>query len=165
MRKMLLTALLTMMGLGAFAIETVPIKGSIISPTDKFIQYAGRISFANPERPKKNRPTIVGHPDKIVMHNRDRYFTEDEPWYRSLALETIHLIKELNLICEINTRGIYKGRHADYYPGKWLIQEMKALRIPVIVSTDAHAPEDLLRTEGAYEYLAAISYPEILREL
>ena len=31
MRKMLLTALLTMMGLGAFAIETVPIKGSIIS--------------------------------------------------------------------------------------------------------------------------------------
>jgi histidinol-phosphatase (PHP family) len=114
---------------------------------------------------EKNRPTIVGHPDKIVMHNRDRYFTEDEPWYRSLALETIHLIKELNLICEINTRGIYKGRHADYYPGKWLIQEMKALRIPVIVSTDAHAPEDLLRTEGAYEYLREIGYPEVLQTL
>ena len=114
---------------------------------------------------ERNRPTIVGHPDKIVMHNRDRYFTEDEKWYRDLALETIHLIKELNLICEINTRGIYKGRHADYYPGKWLIQEMKKLRIPVIVSTDAHAPEDLLRTEGAYEYLAAIAYPEVLREL
>ncbi len=43
MRKMLLTALLTMIGLGAFAIETVPIKGSIISPTDPFIQYTGRI--------------------------------------------------------------------------------------------------------------------------
>ena len=114
---------------------------------------------------ERNHPTVVGHPDKIVMHNRDRYFHEDEPWYRDLALETIHLIKELDLICEINTRGIYKGRHADYYPGKWIIQEMKVLRIPVIVSTDAHAPEDLLRTEGSYEYLAAISYPEILREL
>ena len=112
-----------------------------------------------------NRPTIVGHPDKIVMHNRDRYFTEDEPWYRDLALETIHLIHELGLICEINTRGIYKGRHADYYPGKWLIQEMKDLRIPVIVSTDAHAPEDLLRTEGAYEYLQEIDYPEVLQTL
>lgn len=111
---------------------------------------------------ERNRPTIVGHPDKIVMHNRDRYFTEDEPWYRNLALETIHLVHELGLICEINTRGIYKGRHADYYPSKWLIQEMKDLRIPVIVSTDAHAPEDLLRTEGAYEYLAAIGYPEVL---
>ena len=45
---------------------------------------------------ERNRPTIVGHPDKIVMHNRDRYFHEDEPWYRDLALETIHLIHELD---------------------------------------------------------------------
>lgn len=112
---------------------------------------------------ERNRPTIVGHPDKIVMHNRDRYFHEDEPWYRDLALETVHLIKELGLICEINTRGIYKGRHTDYYPGKWLINEMKALRIPVIVSTDAHMPDDLLRTEGAYEYLEEIGYPEVLK--
>lgn len=112
---------------------------------------------------ERNRPTIVGHPDKIVMHNRDRYFTEDEPWYRDLALETIHLIKELDLICEINTRGIYKGRHADYYPGKWLIQEMKQLHIPVLVSTDAHAPEDLLRTEGAHEYLQEIGYRDVLK--
>ena len=112
---------------------------------------------------ERNRPTIVGHPDKIVMHNRDRYFHEDEPWYRDLALETIHLIHELGLICEINTRGIYKGRHADYYPGKWLIREMKQLRIPVIVSTDAHAPEDLLRTEGAYEYLQEIGYRDVLK--
>jgi histidinol-phosphatase (PHP family) len=114
---------------------------------------------------EKNRPTVVGHPDKIVMHNRDRYFHEDESWYRDLALETIHLIKELDLICEINTRGIYKGRHADYYPGKWLIQEMKTLRIPVIVSTDAHAPEDLLRTEDAYEYLHEIGYRDVLETL
>lgn len=114
---------------------------------------------------ERNRPTVVGHPDKIVMHNRSRYFHEDEPWYRDLALETIHLIHELGLICEINTRGIYKGRHADYYPGKWLIQEMKTLRLPVIVSTDAHAPEDLLRTEGAYEYLREIGYPEVLQTM
>ena len=114
---------------------------------------------------ESQRPTIVGHFDKIVMHNRDRYFTENEPWYRDLALETIHLIHELDLICEINTRGIYKGRHADYYPGKWLIQEMKDLRIPVIVSTDAHAPEDLLRTEGAYEYLKEINYRDVLQSL
>ena len=114
---------------------------------------------------ERNRPTIVGHPDKIVMHNRNRYFTEDEKWYRDLALETIHLIKDLGLICEINTRGIYKGRHADYYPGKWLIQEMKQLHIPLIVSTDAHMPEDLLRTEGAYEYLKEIGYRDVLQTL
>ena len=58
MRKKLLTALLTLVCSGAFAIETVPIKGSIISPSDKFIQYTGRISFTNPERPAWNFPGI-----------------------------------------------------------------------------------------------------------
>ena len=50
MRRKLLTALLTLVCSGAFAIKTVPIKGSIISPTDPKIQYTGRISFTNPER-------------------------------------------------------------------------------------------------------------------
>ena len=110
-----------------------------------------------------NRPTILGHPDKIAMHNRSRYFKEDEPWYEELALETLSLAHELDIIVEVNTRGIYKGRHPDYYPSRRLIKAMKQWRIPVIVSTDAHAPEDLLRTEGAYEYLADIHYPEVLR--
>ena len=58
MRKIVLSALLTIMCMSTFAIKTVPIKGSIISPTDQFIQYAGRISFANPERPAWNFPGI-----------------------------------------------------------------------------------------------------------
>ncbi len=112
---------------------------------------------------ERNRPTILGHPDKIAMHNRSRYFKEDEPWYEELALETLALAHELDIIVEVNTRGIYKGRHPDYYPSRRLIKAMQQWRIPVIVSTDAHAPEDLLRTEGAYEYLADIHYPEVLR--
>ena len=112
---------------------------------------------------ERNRPTILGHPDKIAMHNRSRYFKEDEPWYENLALETLALAHELDIIVEVNTRGIYKGRHPDYYPSRRLIKAMKQWRIPVIVSTDAHAPEDLLRTEDAYEYLADIHYPEVLR--
>jgi lysophospholipase L1-like esterase len=58
MRKIVLSALLTLICSGAFAIKTVPIKGSIISPTDPNIQYAGRISFTNPERPAWNFPGI-----------------------------------------------------------------------------------------------------------
>ena len=111
---------------------------------------------------EKNRPTILGHPDKIAMHNRDRYFHEDEPWYEELALETLSLAHELGIICEVNTRGIYKGRHPDYYPSRRLIQQMKQWRIPLLVSTDAHMPDDLLRTEGAYEFLRDIDYPCVL---
>ena len=58
MRKIVLTALMTIMCMSTFATETLPIKGSIISPSDKFIQYTGRISFANPERPAWNFPGI-----------------------------------------------------------------------------------------------------------
>lgn len=114
---------------------------------------------------ERNRPTIVGHPDKIVMHNRDRYFREDEPWFEALALETLALVHELGLICEVNTRGIYKGRHADYYPSRRLIRQIKQWRIPLLVSTDAHQPDDLLRTEGAHQFLQEIAYPEVLSRI
>lgn len=113
----------------------------------------------------RNKPTVLGHPDKISMHNRSRYFKEDEPWYEQLALETLSLVHEYGLICEMNTRGIYKGRHPDYYPSKRLIKAMKQWRIPLIVCTDAHMPEDLLRTEGAYEFLKEIDYPVVLSSL
>ena len=42
----------------AFANETSPVKGSVISPANKLIQYTGRISFSNPQRPAWNYPGI-----------------------------------------------------------------------------------------------------------
>ena len=80
MRKKLLTALLTLVCSGAFAIETVPIKGSIISPSDKFIQYTGRISFTNPERPAWNYPGVQiaasfeGTSLRMIAKPRSGYF-------------------------------------------------------------------------------------------
>ena len=77
---MLFTALLTMIGLGAHAIKTVPIKGSIICPTDSKIQYMGRISFANPERPTWNFPGIQiaasfeGTSLRMIAKPRSGYF-------------------------------------------------------------------------------------------
>ena len=114
---------------------------------------------------ESQRPTIVAHFNKIVMHNRDRYFSEHDKWYLDLVYETIELIRETGCIAEVNTRGIYKKRHDDYYPSRELLCHMNELHIPVIVSTDAHAPEDLLRTEGAYEFLNEIQYHNIVREL
>ena len=72
---------------------------------------------------------------------------------------------ETGCIAEVNTRGLYKGRHYDYYPARDTLRHMDELGIPVIVSTDAHAPEDLLRTEGAEEFLAAIHYHNIVTTL
>jgi histidinol-phosphatase (PHP family) len=89
------------------------------------------------------RPTIIGHLDKIKMHNRGRHFTEDEPWYVRLVEETLTTIQETGGIVEVNTRGIYKGRSDDLYPGKWILRSIKQRKIPVTISTDAHRPEEL----------------------
>ena len=58
MKKSLFIALLTMVCHAALAVKTMPVKGTVVSPTDTHIRYAGRISFANPERPAWNYPGI-----------------------------------------------------------------------------------------------------------
>ena len=59
MKKLLILALLAIVCQCGFAAnKTFPLKGTIVSPTDKYIHYTGRISFANPERPAWNFPGI-----------------------------------------------------------------------------------------------------------
>jgi histidinol-phosphatase (PHP family) len=86
---------------------------------------------------------VVGHFDKIKMHNHDRYFTEGEAWYKKLVMETLGLIRDKGLIAEINTRGIYKKRCDSLFPSPWIIKEMKKMNIPIIISSDAHQPAEL----------------------
>ena len=92
---------------------------------------------------------IIGHFDKIKMHNRDRFFTEDEAWYQSLVNETLLLIQDRDIIVEVNTRGIYKQRSETTYPGLEILKQIKALRIPVMVNSDAHKIHEL---DGEFEY-------------
>jgi len=86
---------------------------------------------------------IISHFDKIKMHNRDRFFTEDESWYKVLADKAIQLIKRHDVIVEINTRGLYKKRCDHFYPSTELLLKARKADIPVIVSSDAHKAEEL----------------------
>jgi histidinol-phosphatase (PHP family) len=86
---------------------------------------------------------VVGHLDKIKMHNRNRFFSEDEHWYTLLVNETLELIQDRDIIVEINTRGIYKQRSETTFPGFSILKLLKALRIPVMVNSDAHKPHEL----------------------
>ena len=90
-----------------------------------------------------SRPDILGHFDKIKMHNNDRYFKEDEPWYRDLIMDLLGLILKTGVIPEVNTRGIYKKRSRDLYPGVWILKEMKKMNIPLTLSADAHHPSEI----------------------
>lgn len=106
---------------------------------------------------------IIAHFDKIKMHNRDRYFHEDEPWYRKLAMETLDLIREKGLVMEINTRGIYKKRYNGFYPSPWLMEEACKMGVPAIISADAHHFSEItLEFAAAEEALKKAGYRSVV---
>ena len=90
------------------------------------------------------RMDVIAHFDKIKMHNRNRFFTEDEKWYKILADKAIQLIKRHDVIIEVNTRGLYKKRSDSFYPSTELLMKARKADIPVIVSSDAHQADELV---------------------
>ena len=112
----------------------------------------------------ENEPfDIIAHFDKIKMHNRDRYFHEDEPWYRKLALETLDLIREKGLVMEINTRGIYKKRYNGFYPSPWLMEAACRIGVPAVISADAHHFSEIsLEFAAAEEALKRAGYRSVV---
>ena len=102
---------------------------------------------------------IIGHFDKIKMNNKGRFFQEDEPWYIDLYNETINLIKEKNVIVEVNTRGLYKQRHNDYFPSVEILKRLKTLNIPITIASDSHSPTDInLLWEDTYSKLIELGF-------
>lgn len=86
---------------------------------------------------------IIAHLDKIKMHNQHRFFEENDAWFKVLADKALQLIKQKNVILEINTRGWYKKRYDGFFPGTRLLCEARKLDIPVVISSDAHKADDL----------------------
>ncbi len=86
---------------------------------------------------------ILGHFDKITMHNRNRFFSDDDKWYQRLVDEILELVKQKGLFVEVNTRGLYKKRSDKLFPDGLTLQKVKNHNIPVLISTDAHQPDEI----------------------
>lgn len=107
---------------------------------------------------------IIAHFDKIKMHNKDRYFSEEEGWYKDLVWKTLKYIsKETECIIEVNTRGLYKKRSDTFFPSPEILEQVFHLNIPVTLSSDAHLPGDL---DGYYpealDLLKDIGFKELV---
>ena len=106
---------------------------------------------------------VLGHMDKIKMHNKDRFFTEDETWYQKLVDECLDLVKQKELIVEVNTRGIYKKRSNSLFPDDLTLQKVKNHNIPIIISSDAHHPDELnLGFTDAVSKLCEMGFKEVM---
>jgi len=104
---------------------------------------------------------ILGHLDRIKKWNdAGRYFNEDDSWYRSDVEATLQACARSALIVEINTVG-WRNACRSPYPSPWIVRRSLDLKIPLVVTTDAHAPqrvadfhpeaEALLRDAGCRE--------------
>lgn len=89
------------------------------------------------------KPDLVAHFDKIKMNNKGRFFSEEENWYRNLVEQTLEVIQQHQTVVEVNTRGLYKDRFADFFPGKWVLKRILEKNIPVSLNTDAHHPDEI----------------------
>ncbi len=72
-------------------------------------------------------------------------------------MDLLETIKQAGSIIEVNTRGIYKKRCDELYPGRWILKEIREKGLPVTLSSDAHRPEEI---DGYYAETL-----EILRDI
>ena len=93
---------------------------------------------------KNDCPDIIGHFDKIKLP-LIKYFSFDEStgWYKKEIAETLELIANSDAIVEINTRGLYKHGINNVYPGKWIVKSMAEMKIPIVLNSDAHKPDEV----------------------
>ncbi len=117
---------------------------------------------------REHRPGIVGHLDLLKKLNRaNKYFREEEPWYRAEIVQTLAVVAQAGSVLEVNTGGISRGYIDVPYPSQWVLAEAKKLGIPVTISSDAHRPQNVASYfEIAVNSLRAAGYREqtILKE-
>jgi len=94
---------------------------------------------------QESTPDIIGHFDKIRMHNSNNsLFDENEKWYKNEIDEILKLIKSKNVIIEINTRGYYKSG-SSLYPDPALFEKIRKMDIPISLNSDSHKPDEITK--------------------
>lgn len=91
-----------------------------------------------------SRPDILAHMDRIKVHNqKEHFFDEEATWFRDAVSDTLEAAAHHGVMVEVNTRGLYKKRSIETYPGPFGIRRLAELSIPVMLASDAHHTDDL----------------------
>ncbi|NLR90392.1 histidinol-phosphatase [Flammeovirga agarivorans] len=100
----------------------------------------------NVEMITTDKPDVLGHLDKIKMHNHtEKLFSEEDNWYQKIMMAYVEEIEKSGVIVEVNTRGLYKGWADDLYPSPWLLKELIQRNIPIVLNSDSHVPHEITK--------------------
>jgi len=101
------------------------------------------------------RPTILGHIDLITKYNEGGVlFDEDDPRYRTAALEALRAADPTATVLEINTGAMARGYRTAPYPALFLLREWRAVGGGVILTADAHTAAGIIYGYGQAAELA-----------
>jgi histidinol-phosphatase (PHP family) len=83
------------------------------------------------------KPAVVGHLDLIKLFDPNHQSTLRLPAVRKRIARTLHKIKELDLILDLNLSGFDK-RPKEQYPNRDILQQAVELKIPIVPGDDSH---------------------------
>lgn len=82
---------------------------------------------------------VVGHFDLVTKSNEGGCrFDEDDPRYRSAALEALEALLERDVIFEINTGAISRGYRTAPYPAPFLLRAIRERGGRICITSDSH---------------------------
>ncbi|MCT4604398.1 MAG: histidinol-phosphatase [Marinifilum sp.] len=111
---------------------------------------------------KTQKPDVIGHIDKVKMNNKSQYFSEKEDWYIDLLNKSLDAVAESGTVVEVNTRGVYKKKSEKLFPDDYFLKECCNKKIPIMISSDAHHPNELLNCfDDTIKYLKQIGFEQV----
>ena len=114
--------------------------------------------FANVrEAALSGRFDVLGHPDliKIFRHFPDRDIT-------NILEETADAVAESAIVVDVNAAGLRKPV-GEVYPSRKFLEMFHRRGVPIILSSDAHAPEDVAAGyETSLKLVHDVGYREVV---
>jgi histidinol-phosphatase (PHP family) len=83
------------------------------------------------------RPFVVGHFDLVRIHDPHYRERVEQPDIAQKIDRNLDLIKDLNLVMDLNLRPLARGE-AEPYPTKSILEKIRSRRIPMVPGDDSH---------------------------
>lgn len=91
-----------------------------------------------------HKTDIIGHFDLIKIFNGDgSLFDEESQRYVNAAKKAVDALIKNDVLFEINTGGVFRGRREDPYPSKFILEYIAQKGGKVILSGDSHQTDAL----------------------
>ena len=158
-----LRGLMTRMGDDAFAAPSaLPgwSRAHVLTHTARNADEVWRTYFETlAEAARSGLYDIMGHPDLVKVWGRERPVPDGDPrFYYEPAVEAF---AESGVAVEVSTAGWRKPAH-EPYPSPALLEMCVEAGCPMVLSSDAHVPDELgYRYEDVVELLAAAGVEEL----